>query len=137
MHPRVVVAVGDDALRHEALTYSRFLASTNAIEASDSQATEQATGAPFDLLILDAQLPGIVPEALLERLAADGGTRARVMLLTSRPIETARYPFVTETLVKPVRIESLVLALDRWREGSLMRPVRDRPLPTQSSSRQR
>lgn len=137
MHPRVVVAVADDALRHEALTYCRFLASTNAIEASDSQATERAMDTPVDLLILDAELPGIAPEALMERLAADGGGQPRVMLLTTSPNATARYPFIIETLSKPVRIESLVQALNRWRESSLMRPLRDRPLPTHSKSRQR
>jgi CheY-like chemotaxis protein len=137
MHPRVVVAVVDDALRHEALTYCRFLASTNAIEASDSEATERATGAPFDLLILDAELPGFAPEALLERLAAEGGNGPRVMLVTTGPNAMTRYPSIIETLSKPVRIESLVLALDRWRESRLMRPSRDRPVPTQSSARQR
>ena len=136
MHPRVVVAVADDALRHEALTYCRFLASTNAVEASDSQATERATDTPFDLLILDWELPGIAAEALLERLAGVTEGRRRVVLLTSSPFAALKHPLVTDTIPKPVKIESLLLALDRWRDTMPARPLQGREVPTQSSSRQ-
>lgn len=136
MHPRVVVAVADDALRHEALTYCRFLASTNAVEVSDAQGTERATDAPFDLLVLDGDLPGIAVEALLERFAGTIEGRRHVVLLTSRPLPVLRYPLITDTLPKPVKIESLLLALDRWRDVMLARPLQDLAVPTQSSSRQ-
>jgi DNA-binding response OmpR family regulator len=131
MHPRIVVAVGDDALRHEALMYCRFLASTNVIEAADSSSAERATDVPFDLLVLDAELPGIAAEALLERFSARIEGRRRVVLLTSGPPARLGHPLVTETVPKPVKIESLLSALDRWREST---PARLRQDPTSAHS---
>jgi CheY-like chemotaxis protein len=132
MHPRVVVAVADDALRHEALTYCRFLASTNTVEAVDGEAADGATEAPFDLLILDGELPGIALESLLDRFAGRVEGRRRVVLLTSRPSGTVKHPLVTDTLPKPIKIESLLLALDRWRDTAAARLPHDRGTTTQS-----
>jgi CheY-like chemotaxis protein len=137
MHPRVVVAVADDALRHEALTYCRFLASTNTIEALDGQAAERATESPFDLLILDGELPGISIELLLDRFAGKSEGRRRVVLITSRPSGALKHPLVADTLPKPIKIESLLLALDRWRDTAAARPPLDRGTSSaQSPSRQ-
>ena len=133
MHPRVVVAIADDAVRHEALTYCRFLASTNTVEAPDARAMERAVDPSFDLLVLDAEMPGIALEALLDRFAASIEGRRRIVLFTDRVLPPGKYPPGMEILPKPFRIESLNLALDQWRESISARPLQDRAASAQTS----
>jgi signal transduction histidine kinase/CheY-like chemotaxis protein len=96
--------------------------------ASGHEALEALMAEPFDLVLLDIQMPGMSGVDVLARLRADAGPNREVpvIALTADVTSGGRKRYLslgfTEHAAKPIQIPDLIAAMDRAMDG---RPARE------------
>jgi two-component system, OmpR family, response regulator len=127
---RILVVEDEDAIRDLVATALRFTGFPVWTAASGREAIAEARNEPFDLLILDVNLPDVDGYEICRRLRADGN-RVAVIFLTARDDPSdLRSGFTAggdDYLTKPFSLEELMLRIDavlRRTQGTLVENAR-------------
>lgn len=106
----------------------------NGLDAVDAVRNSIATDTPFDLVFMDMQMPimdGLAATRAIRAMEAAGGRRLPIVALTANAfvsdLENCREAGMDDHVAKPVSMECLLTAVDRWSQPTVVPAIVHRP----------